>query len=578
MSMKCERKVIYLLICLISVGLTTAAWGALGDGLIGYWPLNGDAQDVSGNGHHGTLLSGASFVANPDGDRQVLQTQQGAVDLGHVQVGLPASHHPGHMVVGFTGSGSLWVRFDDRDGLLNASGWQGILGHPPGLLYVSRNMSQNSIWTMVKRTEKSSSNKNYWPKSELGAVDQEDVWYHLAWTFHSHYQGNEGHFRWYVNGHLSAEYTAGVQTNNTSNFRIGADYSGRATNTKLAEVRLYDRILTAAEVEELASDQRFNPVPHYPLWWGIPGGDSLEQEYANGIPIEDYSPAVVGQLKYFADKARDELETVLAPFGGAGIEITELVDDFTVDDTDAALALVGQLKYVSSKFFDRFAAVGFTPGNAGWPADLILYPSESDTSKAYPWMSDASGANSPALLGQLKFMFSWDISLLSFSELLFPPELSEPATINYVYWLEPSETRYTVVGQLISLEALAGFVGSSVSQLEFYVDGALIGAADGSAPYLGQWTPLSLGDYSLEVRALSVDGDTVVSANRVIHVGVDSNNNGLADAWEAATGVISPSDDSDGDGLLASAEFEQGASPNAKDHPQVQLKVFNISY
>ena len=34
------------------------------DGMIGYWPLDGDAKDVSGNDYHGELIKGAKWAAN----------------------------------------------------------------------------------------------------------------------------------------------------------------------------------------------------------------------------------------------------------------------------------------------------------------------------------------------------------------------------------------------------------------------------------------------------------------------------------------------------------------------------------
>lgn len=221
-------------------------------GLIGHWPLDGDAADVSGNDYHGTLLDGAGFVANPSGQGQVLQTALGDVDYGHVDVALPESYHPGQDVVGFRGSGSVWVMFDDREGLLHATAWQGILGNPPGLLYVDRHLNNNSVWTMVRSAENGHpTTGNFWPTTPSASVSGEGIWYHIAWTFHSHNAGGEGHFRWYLNGELASEYTSGVQTRASSDFRIGSDYTDRATNSKIAEVRLYDRILSPAEVAYL---------------------------------------------------------------------------------------------------------------------------------------------------------------------------------------------------------------------------------------------------------------------------------------------------------------------------------------
>ena len=385
---------------------------SLQDGLTGYWPLNGDALDHSANQNHGTLLSGASFVDNPSGPGKVLQTVLGDAHTGHVLVGLPAGMHPGNQVVGHKGSGSFWVRFDDREGRKGASGWQSCLGHPPGLLYVSRNLGSNKLWTMVKRVERTGSNKNYWPQSATGSIDGEDVWRHVAWTFHSHNQGGEGHFRWYIDGLLSAQFTSGVQTIGTSRFRIGANYNGQASNAKFAEVRLYDRVLGADEIRRLASVQRFDPPPLYPAWWNIPPAESLETAYRGGaIPPEDRAPLAIGQLKYLASEAREELDAALAPVGGAGTEIGSLIDGFqTTDPDNLAPAVLSQLKYVSSKFFDRFAEVGFTPGEPGWPAGLVLDAGEGDNAPAYPWLENTSPENlAPAAIGQAKFLFTWDV-------------------------------------------------------------------------------------------------------------------------------------------------------------------------
>lgn len=250
-------KMLFLLIIPFFVFQVVSA--GVNDGLIGYWPLNGDAKDYSGNGYDGELLTGASFIDNPSGDGKVLQTQLGGVNFGHVRVGLPASVHPGANVADFQSSGALWVWFDDRLPLEHASGWQGILGHPPGILYVDRNLGTNKVWSMMKHGNLSGSNT--WPKSDANAVDQEGIWYHIAWTLISHEAGGTGHFRWYVDGVLaSSEHDYGVLTYQTSTFRIGTDYTGRATNTKIAEVRLYDRVLTTDEIATLASTDFGTPA------------------------------------------------------------------------------------------------------------------------------------------------------------------------------------------------------------------------------------------------------------------------------------------------------------------------------
>ena len=401
-----KSKTLFLCSLVVTLFMGANSFAAIEDGLIGYWPLDGDALDYSVNQNDGTLLAGASFVDNPTGTGQVLQSVLGAANTGHVQVGLPASFHPGNQVVGYIGSGAFWVMSDDLSNRVDASGWQAFLGHAPGLLYVSRKMDSDKIWTMVKRVENGSTNKNSWPQSALDSMTAEGVWYHIAWTFHSHNSGGTGHFRWYINGVLSAEYTNGVQTIGTSKFRIGADYSGQGNNSKIAEVRLYDRTLTENEVYELATTSRLS-AGTYPAWWQIPTAGSLELAYALGTPEADYSPVAVGQLKYLAAKARDELDAVLAPVGGAGPEITAMVNAFSSGaPSDHGVANLGQLKYLSSKFFDRFAAIGFNESSEGWPSAITL-----DPVSAFPWPENPADADRAiANVGQAKFLFSWDIS------------------------------------------------------------------------------------------------------------------------------------------------------------------------
>jgi hypothetical protein len=373
-------------------------FGSLEDGLVGHWPLNGDALDVSGNGYHGTLLSGASFVTNPEGSGQALQASLGDQHTGHVLVGLPSSVHPSQGETGFLTSGSVWVMFDDRQGMSHEPNWQSVLGHPPGLTYLSRYMTHNQIRTMVRNHNNT---QNAWPHSATASVTEEERWYHIAWTFHSHNQGEEGHLRWYIDGKLSSEYTGGLKPSGTNTFRIGADYSARAANTKIAEVRLYDRILTPTEIQQLASAADFSSIPQYPQWWEIPSETSQQFDYVLGIPESDFAPLLLGQLKYMADKARNELDTVLAPIGGAGPEISTMVDAFTQNDpADYAPANLGQLKYVAAPFYNRLVAIGFST----WPTGMTF------NSSGYPWTENVTSQNlSPANLGQLKYLFSWQL-------------------------------------------------------------------------------------------------------------------------------------------------------------------------
>ena len=142
----------------------------------------------------------------------------------------------------------------------------------------------------------------------------------------------------------------------------------------------------------------------YPEWWynADNPASGLIDATQPVLNEENDAPLAIGQLKHMAAEAGDELDRVLAPVGGAGPEIDALVDSFTtVSPENLSPANVGQLKNVSSKFFDRFAEVGFEPGDPGWPAGLILDEGAGDNSLLYPWLDDVTVENAaPTSIGQ----------------------------------------------------------------------------------------------------------------------------------------------------------------------------------
>ena len=152
---------------------------------------------------------------------------------------------------------------------------------------------------------------------------------------------------------------------------------------------------------------------NYPAWWykaEDPARGFIDATQPE-LNVDNLAPLVIGQLQHIASEARDELDTVLAPVGGAGTDIDTLVDNFSASDPSRlAPAVISQLKYVSAKFFDRFAAVGFGPGDPGWPSALVLDAGEGDNAPTYPWLHNTSPDSlAPAAIAQAKFLYSWDL-------------------------------------------------------------------------------------------------------------------------------------------------------------------------
>src|SRR3989339_411978 len=126
----------------------------------------------------------------------------------------------------------------------------------------------------------------------------------------------------------------------------------------------------------------------YPSWW-------TNRNVVNSNSTNDWAVANLGQLKWFATNAYDELEENLP--GGAGANISDMVAGFSLSNNYVAINL-GQLKNVSAPYWARLITEGYT--------------------NAYPWTStttddvDYAAAN----IGQLKNVFSFDLSLDSDSD------------------------------------------------------------------------------------------------------------------------------------------------------------------
>lgn len=153
-----------------------------------------------------------------------------------------------------------------------------------------------------------------------------------------------------------------------------------------------------------------------PAWWSGEETRILEE----GGEENNYAPANLGQLKHVAKKAKEYLEDPKFP-GGAGQEITDLVDSFEpqtgqgytqqqidqfIEQNYAPINL-GQLKRVAKLFYDRLIANSYNTR-----ANLVARGYPSNWAHDYPWDPDTDPAENyaPANLGQLKMVFSFDLS------------------------------------------------------------------------------------------------------------------------------------------------------------------------
>jgi len=123
-----------------------------------------------------------------------------------------------------------------------------------------------------------------------------------------------------------------------------------------------------------------------PSWWVNRGVVSTNS------PAYNYAPVTLGQLKWMATNACDEMNA----YFGAGSNVTAVVNAFS-NSNNYYFANIGQVKYVVQPFYDRLYELNLTNT---FPANMPGY---------YPW-ENASNTNDYALanIGQVKYVFSFD--------------------------------------------------------------------------------------------------------------------------------------------------------------------------
>jgi hypothetical protein len=193
------------------------------DGLVAFWTLdsadiNGDVvKDVSGNGNDATIMGTLNSVAGKIGEALEF-------DGGENYVEIPA--------LGAWEQASIecWAYAADL-----APSYQGIISTwqwAAGKVHYKFESSQIQV------------HKNDGVKVAFDA--EIDTWYHIIYTCDT----VADELKLYVNGQLVGEATAGAAPQNMDERRIGSEHDGRYLTGMVDEVRFYDRILSAGEVEQ----------------------------------------------------------------------------------------------------------------------------------------------------------------------------------------------------------------------------------------------------------------------------------------------------------------------------------------
>jgi len=208
-------------------------------GLVGYWSMNEGtgsyAGDSSGNKNTGTLTNGPTWVDGKRGKALNFDGSNDYVDAGNI--GPPNTNG---MSVAF------WTNLDSLNG-----GWRGFVSKATGggtnqFQYVIGFGSGSDTNIRIHTSDATTQYNNNCPVNIAGRAGE---WIQIVAVW------NTTSCTMYLNGvaKISQSTTLGMNTTTDFPLRIGTAYSasGYEIDGKIDEVRIYNRALSAAEVQAL---------------------------------------------------------------------------------------------------------------------------------------------------------------------------------------------------------------------------------------------------------------------------------------------------------------------------------------
>ncbi len=213
------------ILCLIANGLV---FGALLDGQQAYYAFDGNFNDSSGNGNHGSAFGGVSFTSDQDGNSNSAANFNGS---GHIDTGF--------LRAGFTEiTVTAWFRYT---GGIN-DGFRTIIGSDNGDFFVGKNSGNSNLGVQ---------DGPYRPNMIVGSDAWNGEWHYVAYTF---------------SGGIGTVFLDGTTITGTNTFggAGGQINIGKESDNiffflgDIDEVRIFDRALSSSEVLQV---QALTTVP-----------------------------------------------------------------------------------------------------------------------------------------------------------------------------------------------------------------------------------------------------------------------------------------------------------------------------
>ncbi|MDD5544271.1 MAG: hypothetical protein PHX83_13965, partial [Acidobacteriia bacterium] len=245
--------------------------------MIGWWPGDGNANDASGHGHNGTLQNGATYAPGRIGQAFSFA---GTGDFVEVPDN-PSLDISGGMSISF------WAKLNSVDawrGFISKAIWAGGYQDTAFTLKITPAGRLNFLATSTGGED-----GLMWPESNSALAP--GAWHHYAVVYLP-----STYVRFYIDGNLDAERTAGIVPsiyNSSQPIRIGQD-AGSSINGLMDETSLYNRALSTAEIQSIYNagsagmcrqQQCTAPPSGMVSWW--PGdGNANDIKGANNGTLE----------------------------------------------------------------------------------------------------------------------------------------------------------------------------------------------------------------------------------------------------------------------------------------------------
>ena len=306
-----EEKMRKLTLTIAIAMMTAFAIGSsLTDGLVGYWPFDGNANDMSGNGNNGVVRG-----ATPTSDRNGTANHafhfggyysDGFKDVAYIEV--PNSQSLYSISSSFTLM--AWIRIDKwcHNGGTGIENWASIICKGYSTLQYSLQIEGNDhkYWYGVTASP-----------ITVSVIPGLKVWRHVALTK----KGNR--LSAYINGNkVASGDIEGTVSKTTESLYFGMDNPGKLEyfNGAMDEVYIFNRALSAAEIRAIQhnklNDEEFYVVSYHPNANDVVG-DMLDQSFdvdkkqklskntfrKDGYVFQGWAETTDGSVKY-----KDEAE------------------------------------------------------------------------------------------------------------------------------------------------------------------------------------------------------------------------------------------------------------------------------